>query len=234
MNPITVCDLIYRVYDQYLGNCLRDEYFVQKTINSSIRTEKIEDNYILQSEQLMIFTGNLKKTHFKKSIRYKLISIILLFKSFKNENAIILVSYPRSGSTWLAEILGQLSRTIINWEPLHSKSGIVPKALLFGEMPYIPENSLDKTYYRLFKNIFKNSVYSKHTSWYLGIKQLIYSKQVVVKFCRANLLLPWFVTRFKFRYKPIFLIRHPIPTCLSIIKSWVADENTLLCFDKAP
>ena len=90
-----------------------------------------------------------------KAIRYSVLYSALKLKSFKYNNAIVICSYPRSGSTWLMELINTLPNTIINWEPLHVKKGVVPDELFLGEKPYLRETESNKSYQKLFSKIFE-------------------------------------------------------------------------------
>jgi hypothetical protein len=61
---------------------------------------------------------------------------------------------------------------------------------------------------------------------HLTFSNIFKSDFVITKFVRANLLIPYLLENFKFKKKPIFLISHPIDTCLSQIntfknKKWI-------------
>lgn len=159
----------------------------------------------------------------KKRIKNILISLLL---KFKTEDSIIIFSVARGGSTWLMEILSEIPNTCVNWEPLHQNKGVIPKELNWGSIPYIPKDDNNKTYKRLINNVLSFKV---HTEWSkrelkkLTLKQLFNCKIVITKFVRANLLLPYIVTNFDLKIKPILLIRHPIDVCLSQIKAFDKD-----------
>ncbi|WP_417237416.1 sulfotransferase family protein [Bizionia paragorgiae] len=156
----------------------------------------------------------------KKKIRNKFLFLFLKFKNHSIKNVIILTSEPRSGSTWLMEIFGSLPNCIINWEPLQVSSGVVPKKFKLGNRPYIEERDSTKKYNELFKQILTLKKSNRWTTRYISIKKLISSKHIITKFVRANSLLPWFTTSFDFKHKPVLLLRHPIPTCVSQLRNF--------------
>lgn len=163
----------------------------------------------------------------KKNVRKLGVKAILITKNYKLNNAIIICSEARSGSTWLMQVLGSLPRTVMNWEPLHRTEGVVPAAYRFGNRPLITSNNTNKKYKALFKGIL---TLKKRTDWsirFLPFKKLITSKYVVTKFVRANSVLPWLVTEFKKNLgrKPILLLRHPITTCISQLKNFKGKNN---------
>ena len=99
-----------------------------------------------------------------------------------------------------------------------------------GEKPFIPIESHNAEYKQFFDRIFRFKDHNQWSIWYCGFKQVISAKFVITKFVRSNNLLPWFVNTFEFDFKPVFLLRHPIPTTLSVIKSFANNSSELLDF----
>lgn len=151
-----------------------------------------------------------------------LLVIVLKMKKFKIKNAIIICSEPRGGSTWLMEIFNELPFTVVNLEPLHVNSGVVPKEFNFGWYPYLPKKVLDKKIELFFFKVFTLKIFNKWTTGFISLKKVVWSKLIITKFVLANQLLPWIVVNFsdKLRYKPIFLVRHPVTTCISQLKTF--------------
>jgi hypothetical protein len=145
---------------------------------------------------------------------------ILKIKNFQADQGIILCSEPRGGSTWLMEIFAKIPGSIINWEPLHADNGVVPKEFRWGKMPNIPEDDSTGEYIQLMDDILSMRKISTWTIRFCSFTSLIRGRQVITKFVRANRLLPWMTNHFNFRYKPVYLLRHPIPVCISKIKNF--------------
>lgn len=154
-------------------------------------------------------------------LKYWSFCFILKGKNFKVAESIIIFSEARGGSTWLMELLGEILDVAINWEPLHVSRGVVPSKLNLGWKPYIKPDDTKTSYKRLFTQIFEYRRVSKWTAKYLAYKELLNAKQVLTKFVRANLLVPYLVNAFNFKHLPIFLMRHPIDTCLSQMRAFV-------------
>lgn len=163
--------------------------------------------------------------------------LLLKFKRFKVEDSVIVCGEPRSGTTWLLEILSKIPNTFTNWEPLHHKYRIVPPKWKWGDRVFIPKEDHTLKYYRLIKNILNLRVYNKWTVRVnrQSITGLLNSRFVITKFIRANLLLPYIVHNFKLKNQPILILRHPIDTCISQIKlyssvphhDWLNNERYL-------
>lgn len=158
---------------------------------------------------------------FKKNIRLKLLFLILKMKCFSLKNAIIIVSDPRSGSTWLGELFNILPKSIINREPLQAYFGVVPKKFNLGWYPYESIDNPNKELQRFFEKVLTFKMFNKWTTVRVSIKKLFKAKNVITKFTLFNQLLPWFVSHFKnkLKHKPVYLVRHPITTCVSQLKT---------------
>ena len=155
-----------------------------------------------------------------------LIWVIWKLKKFNIEESIVIFSESRGGSTWLMEILSSIPGSCVNWEPLNNLKGIVPKKYRFGSRPYLPYNDTNNEYLSLITKILSYSTSKVWSRKHLTVSNISNSNFVITKFVRANLLAPYLLENFKFEKKPIFLIRHPIDTCISQIntfknKKWV-------------
>ncbi|WP_158611360.1 sulfotransferase [Mangrovimonas spongiae] len=137
------------------------------------------------------------------------------------QNAILIFSEARGGSTWLMELLHHVPKTILNWEPLHVEKGVVPKEMNLGWRPYLTKNNATLEHKKLFENILLLKRFTPWTTRYVYWKEVFTSKHVVTKFVRANMCLPWIVEQFpELSYKPVFLLRHPIAVALSRLKTF--------------
>ena len=130
----------------------------------------------------------------------------------------IICSDPRGGSTWLTELLEPLLAVPVLWEPLHIEKVPEFKRLNFSWRQHIAEDQVwedaNLAFERLFKGKLLNDWITSQTSFY----KLLVSDRALIKFCRANALLPWMTRNFNFRYKPIYLIRHPFAVVSSQLK----------------
>lgn len=156
----------------------------------------------------------------KRNIKGKFLRFYIKGKNFTIDDAIIITSEPRSGSTWLMELFGNLPNCIVNWEPLHVIDGVVPKSDNFGSRPLLTANDDTKRYKKLFIQILTLKLFNAWTGRYISFAKIKTSKYVVTKFVRANSLLPWFTKNLNLKYKPILLMRHPITTCISQLKNF--------------
>jgi len=165
-----------------------------------------------------------------RKIRYFIVLLILKFKSFKLENSLIILGESRSGTTWLLEILAQAPNTVIHWEPINIRLGVLKGQYNFGRRAYIPEENTDVSYLMLFKDVLTMKRISPWSTRFCKVRKLFKARFVVTKFVKVCLLLPWLVNRFKFKYKPILLLRHPIATAYSQVKTFNKDKLDLKPF----
>lgn len=140
------------------------------------------------------------------------------------QNAILLFGDPRSGSTWLAEVLNQLPDSGIIDEPLNLNKTYELNESNFAWRQAIPEEAsweLPERYFDQLLNgikIRRNLINSK-SFLFTGIKTPIY------KIIRGKLLSDWLVHNFIFERKPIFLVRHPLAvvSSMKLHPSWQYD-----------
>ncbi len=145
-----------------------------------------------------------------------LVSLIVNYDLQKNY---YIFSDPRGGSTWMAELISLLPKTTMVWEPLHLEHSSTFQNLKFSWRQYIPENEkwieAQEAFTRIFKGKELNSQFCRNAT----VLSFLVSNKLIVKFVRANALLPWLTNEFNFKYDPIFLIRHPFSVVASQLKS---------------
>lgn len=136
---------------------------------------------------------------------------------FKASDAIVLTSSPRSGSTLLSQILSAIPKSCVLFEPLHlgkvpeaEKAGFSWRTYVDPEIDW-PEGST------FLRRVFEGRVINDWTSCEMSVGVAYDAKQLIVKFVRANRLLPWICSSFT-TPAPIFLIRHPCAVVASQIK----------------
>jgi hypothetical protein len=123
-------------------------------------------------------------------------------------DTVVVSGCPRSGSTWLAELLNTIPGTCILMEPLYLTFVPEAKAAGFSWRTEITEGSSwpeAETYlHRALTGQMLNTFTVSRANW----TQLWFPKHWIVKFVRANRLLFWLANRFPTRV-PILIIRHP-------------------------
>lgn len=141
---------------------------------------------------------------------------------FHEEESILLCADPRGGSTWLAEILLQEKGLAMIWEPLHLAHNPLFRKLKFGYRQHIPEQTSWPLAKRAFDKLLSGKNLNLWTTFYCSMRQLTQADRLLIKMCRAGLLLPWLTENYDFKRKPIYLVRHPYAVVASQLRqgSW--------------
>ena len=132
--------------------------------------------------------------------------------------SVLVCADPRGGSTWLTEMLLTEQRLELIWEPLHLKHNTLFNQLGFCYRQHIPESTVWPEAKEAFTKVFTGINLNLWTTLYTSLHQLIKSERLLVKMCRAGLMLPWLTESFAFERKPIFMIRHPFAVVASQLR----------------
>jgi hypothetical protein len=128
---------------------------------------------------------------------------------------IVITGSPRSGTTWLAEILSKKKGSFMLFEPLSLTGVKRVKEIGFDWRQHIPEDAK----WTEAEHYFTDLLNGKHlTPWMLSHSdknKLKDANYFILKFVRANLLLPWFIKNFKPQKLPIYIVRNPLSVVAS-------------------
>lgn len=144
-------------------------------------------------------------------------------KHFTISDTILIAGSPRSGTTWLMELLERIPSYRHIFEPLNPNE--FPESLQkgFQSRTYLPpdtywpegENYLLRTFTGRTRSLTnKHSSINSPQSFFLSIM----TNKLIVKEVRANRLLPWIAKRFPLK-AIIFIIRHPCAVIYSQLKT---------------
>lgn len=148
-----------------------------------------------------------KYTKIKKYITSAILSYYLPGK-FDESKVYILTSSPRSGSTLLGQILDEIPQSCPLFEPLQLNHVPEAKAAGFSWRTYVHPDQEWDTGKQFFKKIFEGRIINRWTTMEMSLIKAIKANSMVVKFVRANRLLPWLCNNFSLP-TPILLVRHP-------------------------
>jgi hypothetical protein len=169
----------------------------------------------------------------------RLDKIIFNSKKFDIKDTIVITGTPRSGTTWLMEILGVIPGYIFLFEPLNPIYFPESIEVGFQSRKYLPPDLDWQEGEEYLRKIFTGRLQSD-TSWLekgdyteknfnslvssfldqLKPEKLMHQllgDKLIVKFVRLNRLLPWVAKRFQLR-SMIFIIRHPCAVVASRFK----------------
>jgi len=152
----------------------------------------------------------------------------LLNKSFKAEDALLIFSENRGGSTWLMETLQKKLDAVTSFEPLYGREGKFPKyGHHFSSPFYFGDEQSEEVLYQFLKRTFKGLETSSHSLQFNSFRQLKEGQYLLVKMVNVNLIAPWVASEFDFKHKPIYLLRHPLAILASKMKYNSVDTNGL-------
>ena len=145
-----------------------------------------------------------------------------------SENFLLFCS-PRGGSTWLMEMLSLIPKTAVLWEPLHLGQVSHFKKIGFSRLQYIPEDVRWPEAEGAFDKLFRGQVLNSWMCQMLSTSSFSNSDRMLIKFIRANAMLPWLTQRYNFKYPPIYFVRHPFAVAASWLqlKDWGAPRPHL-------
>ncbi|KJZ18627.1 sulfotransferase family protein [Loktanella sp. S4079] len=154
----------------------------------------------------------------KQRIRSAIVSASLQMRQHKPENAIVLSCDPRSGSTWLSEVLSASIPSAVIWEPFHRDHVPQIRDIDFAWRQYIPPEAHWPEAEALVRKILAGGVVNEWTTWASPVTDFVKAERLIVKCCRANGFLPWMVRRVAFQKRPIHFLRHPFAIAASQIR----------------
>ncbi len=142
-------------------------------------------------------------------------------EGFPPSRPLVVTGSPRSGTTWLAEVIMERTDSILVWEPLNIGKNPLVKRLGFGWRQHIPKGfewpEAEDYFQGLLsgKNVLPAQLEKNRTA------RVWKARQVLFKFCRANMLLPWLMERFG-PFPAVHIVRHPCGVVASQLKhgSW--------------
>ncbi len=148
-------------------------------------------------------------------------------KKYNLQDTIIVAGSPRSGTTWLAEVLSSTRGYSMIYEPLHPSR--FPEAVRsgFNARTYRPAGETWVAGEKYLEKVLTGKISSSRFEGMGDFKSAILSHKLVVKFIRANRLLPWLSEKFNVR-QIILLIRHPCAVVASQIRSGYSGYNDVL------
>lgn len=147
------------------------------------------------------------------------------------EDTIVITGSPRSGTTWLLELLRALpSRKAMNEPLLHDKKartdhGFTWRTFISPEAPAPKQRDY-------LKNILRGRLgvcpawHFQATSRTGKLIEHVTNHRLVVKLCRINRMLHWFAQQFEVR-GPVLIVRHPCAVVASMLKHGAWDREKL-------
>ncbi|MEX0822252.1 MAG: hypothetical protein WD021_08925 [Rhodothermales bacterium] len=143
-------------------------------------------------------------------------NLVRPFARFDPTENLLVFSDPRGGSTWLAEMLMTVPRTVLLWEPLNVANVSFFDDLNFSLRQYVPPDADWEEARQRFERLFRGDLIDHWTCQDpIGLAR---AERMVVKVCRGNALLPWMSATFDLAYEPVYLVRHPFAVVASQLR----------------
>lgn len=139
------------------------------------------------------------------------------------QDTIIISGTPRGGTTWFMEIIETLPEYKSIFEPFHREWFPQVKQLNLPPRPYLEPNAKNNPLKEYLKQVFTGQIISHKPQFPLTPKTIykrLSATKILVKFIRANRLLPYIVSNFQIR-GTYFIIRHPCATIASQLETGV-------------
>lgn len=155
-----------------------------------------------------------------KISRRLVLEYMLHLKNYNENNNHLIFSDPRGGSTWLMELIQQITNEPVIFEPLHLKynKDDTFRNLNFGWRQHIPVNAEWKEAEKAFDALFTGKLLNHGVFQYSTLHQCLKSESFLFKFVFGSALLPWLASRYTFKYKPLYMVRHPFAVVSSQLK----------------
>lgn len=130
------------------------------------------------------------------------------------ESSILLAGYPRSGTTWVSDIINYKNEYRYIFEPFRLEEVSLFRQLKFSSVQYIRDNCGNKQYAESIHSVLSGKLRSR---WSNHLNKKFISNQRLIKAVRANLLLGYLYQNFP-GLPIVFLIRHPCAVAISRLK----------------
>lgn len=147
---------------------------------------------------------------------------------FDESRVLILTSSPRSGGTFLGQLLLAIPNSCVLFEPLHLTEVPEAEESSFSWRTYVDPEAKWPEGEAFLKRVFEGKIINAWTAREMSLHQACISTKMIVKFVRANRFLPWICRTFKVP-APILLIRHPCAVIASQLKyGWKNTQRPVL------
>ena len=159
----------------------------------------------------------------KQLARFSLRSIdkAIFRGGFLENDTIVALGSPRSGTTWIMEILNHLPEYTTVFEPFHPERFPRAGELKLSMRHYEAEGTENESLREYLGSIFRGEVSSQRPRYRLTLGNFmkrVTATKLKVKFVRANRLVPWILTNHNIRAL-VYIIRHPCATLASQLRT---------------
>ena len=132
-------------------------------------------------------------------------------------DTLLIAGSPRSGTTFLAELLNQIPRSAILFEPEHIQQVTEARAagLTWHTIKQPSEDWPEGR--RFFERVLRGKLITSWTVSHVPLASAVAPRTWIVKFVDANFMLGWLAASFPIR-PPVLLVRHPCAVIASQLR----------------
>ena len=141
----------------------------------------------------------------------------MLTNRYDITSTIVVAGSPRSGTTWVAEVLNTIPDSSILYEPLYLRSDPSLKEIGFKWRTFISSDSDLPGAREFIRDVLAAKILNGWTLSLVDKGHITSTKVWIVKFVRANMLLGWMVRRFPIK-PPLAIVRHPCAVVASQLR----------------
>lgn len=137
-------------------------------------------------------------------------------RDYDLRQSLVISGFPRSGTTWLAEVVATLPGFGIIFEPLNIDTVPGARAAGFDRDNFRVPGEAWPEGEAFLRTVLEGRLLTRWTTSDLPIPRAFSVRRWVIKFVRANQMLAWMTERFPL-VPPLLLIRHPC----AVHASWI-------------
>jgi len=144
----------------------------------------------------------------------------LLYGRCRVRDGVAVAGTPRSGTTWLAQVLSEIPGSAVLLEPIQPTHVPESERAGFSWRTHVPPDADWPEGERYLLRVFRGKVLNKWTTREISVRRALSTRSLIVKFVRANRLLSWLCRRLPIR-SAAMIIRHPCAVVASQLRgSW--------------
>ena len=146
----------------------------------------------------------------------------LLYGRCRLRDGLAVAGTPRSGTTWLAQILSEIPGSAVLFEPIQPTHVPGSSRAGFSWRTHVPPDAAWPEGEQYLRRVFRGKVLNKWTTREISVRRALSTSFLIVKFVRANRFLSWLCLRLPIRSAAL-IIRHPCAVVASQLRGSWAD-----------
>lgn len=139
-------------------------------------------------------------------------------RGYDPSRTLVVLGSPRSGTTWLMNVLCCLPGAAPIFEPLNRRQDRRLARILDDEFPRIAPDEDRPALEALLRDVYRGHHLTRWSSAYASVPALLRADRFVVKLIRAMRAAGWLCTRFP-QNRGVLLLRHPCAVVSSMLRS---------------